>query len=61
MELLVGLLGYCVSASALVVFMGWKAPDWGMQPSEAVWETVKAVTLAPAILAVIALGLVAFG
>ena len=60
MELLIGLALYCLSASGLVVAAGWYAPDLGMEPRVAMWSTVQAVTVAPALLAVIALTLVAF-
>ena len=61
MELLIGLVLYSLAASGLVLAAGWYGPDLGMSPREAMWSTVQAVTLAPAVLAVLALGLVAFG
>lgn len=61
MELLIGLVLYSLSACGLVVAAGWYAPDLGMEPRVAMWSTVQAVCLAPAILAVLALTIVAFG
>lgn len=61
MNPLVVLLGYSLVASAAVVVAPLVADDLGVSPRAAMWATVQAVTLFPAVVGIIALWLVYLG